>query len=128
MSQILLYPRVAKLLGYRNSFRVGLIVFAVGCVLLPLANQISGPIGSSQSDATNIINNTNTTDNATDYYYDDDDMMDDIGDISLDDNVTNDTCHNSRLDSSVGGNSIGHIPLKVWLTVCWLLIMIILGR
>ena len=52
---------VAKLLGYRNSFRVGSAVFAVGCILLPLANHISGPIGNSQSESSNSTHVLNTT-------------------------------------------------------------------
>ena len=105
-------------------------MFAIGCILLPLANQISGPIGSDQSNTINnnssiLVNNTNSTD---DYYYDNDMVDDNNGSFSLDDNLANDTCHTSRLDSSVGGNSIGHISLRVWLTICWILIMIILGR
>ena len=131
LTQILLYPRVAKLLGYRHSFRAGLVVFAIGCILLPLANQISGPIESDQSDtisnnSTTLVNNTNSTND--DYYSGNDMINDDNGSFSLNNNLTNDTCHSSRLESSVGGNSIGHIPARVWLTVCWILIMIILGR
>ena len=128
LSQILLYPKIAKLLGYRHSFRAGLVVFAIGCILLPLANQISGPIESNQSDT--ISNNSTTLVNNTDVdYYSGDDMMNnDNGSFSLDNNLVNDTCHSSRLESSVGGNSIGHIPARVWLTVCWILTMIILGR
>ena len=109
-------------------------MFAIGCILLPLANQISGPIGNNQSDtssinnSTTLVNNTNSTENVTDYYYYDDNMVDDNEGFSLADNLTNDTCHTSRLESSVGGSSIGHIPVRVWLTVCWILIMIILGR
>lgn len=95
-------------------------MFAVGCILLPLANQISGPIGSSQSNLTNNSNSSalvyNVTRNVT--YYD----------YTEDNNLTNDTCHSSHLESSVGGNSIGHIPLRVWLTVCWILSMMIVSR
>ena len=99
-------------------------MFAIGCILLPLANQISGPIESDQSDT--ISNNTNSTND--DDYSGNDMINDDNGSFSLNNNLTNDTCHSSRLESSVGGNSIGHIPARVWLTVCWILIMLILGR
>ena len=105
-------------------------MFSIGCILLPLANQISGPIESNTSNnianSTVLANNTNTTDN--DYYYDDGIIDDMGGSVSLDDILTNDTCHNSRLEPSTGANSIGHIPARVWLTVTWILIMIILGR
>lgn len=131
--QILLYPRIAKLLGYRRSFRAGLVVFTIGCILLPLANQISGPIGSGHISQSNVFNNSNssiyntTAANITNDNYDDIVEYSGIEDDLLDNNITNDTCHSSRLDS-VGGDSIGHIPLRVWLTVCWILTMIVIGR
>ena len=119
--QMFLYHRVAKLLGYRKTYRAGLVVFSIGCILMPLANQISGPIGSDQSDTS--INSSsllaNTSNDTMEYSG--------MGSGSVD-HVINDTCHSSRLESSVGGNSIGHIPFRVWVTVCWILSMMILGR
>ena len=92
-------------------------MFSIGCILMPLANQISGPIDSNQSDtSSSSINNSSN------------DTVEYSGSGSLDDDVINDTCHSSRLESSVGGNSIGHIPFRVWITVCWILSMMILGR
>ena len=148
---------VAKLLGYRNSFRVGSAVFAVGCILLPLANHISGPIGNSQSESSNSTHVLNTTTlmftidnnmitavennfyhlwtfstlygsidgsfnnsilNSVEYY----------GNASLENNSTNDNCHSSRLESSVGKNSVKRISARVWLTVSWILVMLTIGR
>lgn len=59
----MVYPLVTKLLGYRKSFRLGSLVFAIGCILTPLANRISGPIGNGQSDHmySNSTNGLNTT-------------------------------------------------------------------
>ena len=48
--------------------------------------------------------------------------------MSLDDDQTNDTCHYSRLESSVGRNSIGRIPFRVWLTVSMIMIVMVIGR
>ncbi|XP_065901214.1 uncharacterized protein [Dysidea avara] len=118
--QVLVYPRFTKLLGYRNSFRFGVVMFCIACVLLPLANQISGPVETSQSNNSSdliTINNTLL------------DMMEYSGSgISLDNNLTNDTCHYSRLESSVGRNSIGRIPFRVWLTVSMIMIIMVIGR
>ena len=156
---------VAKLLGYRNSFRVGSAVFAVGCILLPLANHISGPIGNSQSESSNsthVLNTTtlmfNTDNNITttvDYpennfnhlwtfstlygskYQSEIDgsfnnsilnSVEYYGNASLNNNSTNDSCHSSRLESSVGKNSVKRIPARVWLTVSWILVMLTIGR
>ena len=156
---------VAKLLGYRNSFRVGLAVFAIGCILMPLANYISGPIGNSQSDSSNstrVLNTTTwmfTTDNnmVTTADYSENNFyhlwtfstlygskyhpqssgsfnssiiysMEYYGNASLDNNSTNDSCHSSRLESSVGKNSVKRIPARVWLTLSWILAMLTIGR
>ena len=76
-------------------------------------------ISSNSSISNDTANITSDYYNMTEY--------NDVEDSSLDNNLTNDSCHRSRLESSVGGNSIGHIPLRVWLTVSWILSMIILG-
>jgi len=156
ITQVLLYPLVAKLLGYRNSFRIGAALFTVGCVLMPLANHISGPIGNSQSDnsnSTSRLNNTTTwtstagnnmvtmahsNDNHIKYLQQpfqsqnvinfDGGVLNYYGDISLDNNSTNSSCQSSRLGSTVGKNSIKRIPARVWLTVSWILTMCTIGR
>ncbi|XP_065901217.1 uncharacterized protein [Dysidea avara] len=152
----LVYPQVAKLLGYRHSFRLGVIVFGIGCVLLPLANQISGPIQTSQSNHSNFTHNaTQLTvysgnqvyfnnhlwtfatlygNNFTSGYHGDVskhldcNSMDCNTEISLVNNLTNNSCRDSHLESSVGINSIGRIPWRVWLTISWILGMITIGR
>ena len=50
------------------------------------------------------------------------------GNASLDNNSTNDSCHSSRLESSVNNNSVKRIPARVWLTVSWILFMLTIGR
>ena len=157
---MLLYPRVAKLLGCRSSFRLGIMLFCVGCVLMPLANHISGPIQSSQSNHSNsshviITSSINTTqmtkygdnpvyfknhlwtfatfygDNFTSGYHSkhlDCNSMDCVTEVSLVNNLTNDSCRESHLASFVGKNSIGRIPWRVWLTVSWILSMTTIGR
>ena len=64
----------------------------------------------SQNDSGNILN-------FVEYY----------GNASLDNNSTNDSCHNSHLESSVGKNSVKRIPARVWLTVSWILAMLTIG-
>ena len=125
---------------------------------MPLANHISGPIGNSQSDSSNsahVLNATTwmfTTDNnminittvennfyhlwtfSTLYgskYHDRNSILNTMeyyGNTSLDNNSTNDSCHSSRLESSVGKNSVKRIPARVWLTVSWILVMLTIGR
>ena len=142
-------------------------MFAIGCILMPLANRISGPIGNtSQSDTSNSTSRLNvttwtlTTDENTvtmvDYngnhfnhiwtfstlygskYQSQNDItfnssvftsLGYYGNASMDDNNrTNDSCHSSRLASSVGKNSVKRIPARVWLTVTWILSISTIGR
>ena len=49
------------------------------------------------------------------------------GNASLDNNSTDDSCHSSPLESSVGKNSVKRIPARVWLTVLWILAMLTIG-
>lgn len=56
------------------------------------------------------------------------DAMKHYGNSSLDNNSTNNSCHSSRLGSSVGKNSVKRIPARVWLTVSWILAMLTIGR
>ena len=163
--QVFGYSQVAKLLGYRNSFRLGSVVFAIGCILMPLANHISGPIGNSQSDNSNSTHGLNatvwnyTTNNNMVAMVDYNDnhfnhlwtfstlygskyqshngitysssvlnSMEYYGNTSLDNNLTNNSCHSSRLGSTVGKNSVKRIPARVWLTVSWILAMMTIGR
>ena len=56
--------------------------------------------------------------NSVDYY----------SDNSLDNNSTNDSCHNSHLGSLVGENSVKRIPARVWLTISWIVTMCSIGR
>ena len=50
------------------------------------------------------------------------------GDYLLDNNSTNDSCHNSHLGSLVGKNSVKRIPARVWLTISWIVTMCSIGR
>ena len=50
------------------------------------------------------------------------------GNTSSDNNLTNNSCHSSRLGSTVGKNSIKRIPARVWLTLSWILAMMTIGR
>ena len=131
-------------------------MFGIGCVLLPLANQISGSIQTIQSNHSNFTHNaTQLTvysgnqvyfnnhlwtfatlygNNFTSGYHGDVskhldcNSVDCNTEISLVNNLTNNSCRDSHLASSVGINSIGRIPWRVWLTISWILGMITIGR
>lgn len=72
----------------------------------------------SNYDSQDDINFNDIILNSVDYY----------GDISMDNNSTNDSCHNSNLGSLVGKNSVKRIPARVWLTISWIVTMCSIGR
>ena len=116
---------------------------------MPLANHISGTVGNSQSDNSNSTNTTTmafTTDNnmvaMVDYndnrfnhlwtfstlYGSKYQPQSILNSDSLDNNSTNESCHNSHLGSVVGENSVKRIPARVWLTISWIVTMCSIGR
>jgi len=38
------FPRITSYLGYRWTFRLGTLVFAAACMVLPFSNQITGSV------------------------------------------------------------------------------------
>ena len=139
-------------MGFRNTFRFGAALFTVGCILMPLANHISGPVGNSQSVNSNSTNTTTmafTTDNnmvaMVDYNdnhfnhlwtfstlygskYRSQSILNSVEFNSFNNNSTNESCHNSHLGSVVGENSVKRIPARVWLTISWIVTMCSIGR
>ena len=94
-----MFPRITKLIGFRNTFRLGLFFFGVTSFLLPFSNQITGPIPHS---------NAYLPDNGT------------AGSgMSPDDEESSDYCNytlsvNSSFQSSVNVNSVARVPIYIW--------------
>jgi len=42
--QVIVFPRITSYLGYRWTFRLGTLVFAAACMVLPFSNQITGSV------------------------------------------------------------------------------------
>ena len=111
--QLLVFPRITKLAGFRNTFRLGIIVLGVASLLLPFSNQITGPIPHS---------NTSLPDNGT------------AGSgMSPDDDETSGYCNytlsvNSSFESSVNVNSVARVPIYVWFVLVTIVSLGAIGR
>ena len=107
--QLLIYPRIAKCIGYRGTVTVGLLLFGVMSVLFPFSNRITGPIG----DSGDIIkpDNFNLTTNSS---------------------IESDFCgHQLSGDGSenlVNENSVNRIPIRVWSWLVFNLTLWIISR
>jgi hypothetical protein len=108
--QPLIYPRIARILGYRHFLRISFIVFACGCILTPWSNSITGPI---DDDVGGVYNSSGSG------------LGSGISDVV---NGTGDFCGRSYNETSVNENSIVRIPFKVWAIVLVSLSLVIFGR
>ena len=104
---------MTKLFGFRNTFRLGVLLFGVASFLLPFSNQITGPIPSSSM---------SLPDNGT------------AGSgMSPDDDESSGYCNhtlsvNSSFESSVNINSVARVPIYVWFVVITIVTVTIIGR
>ena len=72
--KLLVYSRIAKCLGFRRTFQVGVLLFGTVCVLIPFSNKISGPVpGSSTSSNVTDLWSGSGSGNSTDFCGDDSD-------------------------------------------------------
>ena len=104
MVQSLAYPRIVKLLKYRYTCQFGLFLFAMGCIVLPFSNQISGPIPAQEF-------NSSASGSG---------MIDDSAPFCGYDVSTNSTAQI--------GNSITRVPFKVWVIIMMITALQIVGR
>ena len=106
--QILMFPRITKCVGYRWTFRLAVLVFAVSCVLLPFSNQITGPVPVPESlnDTFSGSGSGSGLQNSTDY------------------------CGNdlSSTSVSVNENSVKRIPVYIWAVVIGIFVCMVASR
>ena len=104
-----MYPRLAKLFGYRHFYHISLVLVIVSVVVLPWSNAITGPISSTST--------TNDTD------------MSGSGMIlgSGDGNIT-DYCGGVTDTDTVNENSIARLPAKVFAVMLIILLIYYLSR
>ena len=106
-----MFPLIVKCLGYRWTFRFGLVLHVVVCVVLPFSNRITGPIPE-----VSLLNATLSScgsgsgvgfQNITSYDYCGNDLSSEV---------------------AVNENSVKRIPIKVWVVVAIILSVMVLSR
>ena len=112
-SKLIVYSRIVKLFGYRWTFRLFVILYAMACIFLPFSNAITGPIDSNDSNITTGGSGSGWNDlwagsgvNSTDY-------------CGLD---------TSGFEGAVNENSIRRLPPLVWTVVIGAFMTLVLSR
>jgi MFS family permease len=120
--QLLVYPHIARYLGYRKTLQFGILVFIVCYMLLPFSNRITGPIEPQDPLCLNATSNSSSSifsgsgsgsgsgvfENATD---------------------TNSTAY-CEIDDVIGvnENSIKRVPISVWLILLAVMCLLVISR
>ena len=109
--QLCVFPLTIKCIGYRWTLRLGLVLFAVSCVLLPFSSQIAGPIPN-----TSVLNASLVYSGS--------------GSGSGFQNSTGfDFCGNDVSEEMyVNTNSVKRIPINVWVVVIVFLSLMVVSR
>ncbi len=106
--QFFVFPRIAKCIGYRHTYKLGCALFAVSCILLPLSNLISGPVSSletgsgSGSGSGMVLDNSSATDV--------------------------DFCGVSFSDASINVDSVSRVPARVWVVIMLITVLNVFSR
>jgi len=108
--QLTVFPLIVRCIGYRWTLRLGLVLYAVSCVLLPFSNQITGPIPN-----TSALNASLSYSGS--------------GSGSGFQNSTFDYCGNDLSDEMhANKNSVIRIPIYVWVVVVTTLLLMMVAR
>ena len=102
-----MYPRLAKLFGYRHFYRIGLTLLIVSIILFPWSNAITGPISDDPS-----ISGSG--------------MVPGSGDGNSTSNLS--YCGDTTDTSTVNENSIARLPAKVFAVMLIILATYYLSR
>ena len=90
------FPLTVKCIGYRWTLRLGLVLFAVSCVLLPFSSQIAGPIPNTSVLNASLVYSGSGFQNSTGF----------------------DFCGNDVSEEMyVNTNSVKRSPINVWVVV-----------
>ena len=103
-----MFPRIAKCLGYRYTFLLGVLLFGSMSVTFPFANQITGPIEDNYV-STVMDTGSGSGLNSSQLF----------SNISIIDEL--DYCGNNVSGAASGNlvneNSVKRVPAKVWITL-----------
>jgi MFS family permease len=116
--QLLVYPRLVELLGYRRTFQFGVFACVACFMILPFSNRITGPIGDA---AYNLCSGsqTNSTSASSSVYSG-------SGSGGFAANSTG-FC---RVDyeTNVNENSVLRIPARVWAMLLTVMALLVISR
>ena len=101
------FPLTVKCIGYRWTLRLGLVLFAVSCVLLPFSSQITGPIPNMSVLNASLVYSGSGFQNSTGF----------------------DFCGNGVSEEMyVNTNSVKRSPINVWVVVIVFLSLMVVSR
>ena len=109
--QLSVFPLIIKCIGYRWTLRLGLVLFAVSCVLLPFSSQITGPIPNTSVENASLVYSGSGSGSG------------------FQNSTTFDYCGNDFSEEMhVNTNSVKRIPLYVWVVVIIFLSLMVVSR
>lgn len=110
--QFFVFPRIAKCIGYRHTYKLGCTLFALSCILFPLSNRISGPVsyldegsgsGSGSASASGMVMVNSSV-------------------------VGIDFCGVPSSDASVNADSVSRVPGRVWVVIMIITMLNVFSR
>ena len=105
------FPLTIKCIGYRWTLQLGLVLFAVSCVLLPFSSQIAGPIPN-----TSVVNGSLVYSGSG-------------SGTGFQNSTAFDYCGNDFSEEMhVNTNSVKRIPVNVWVVVIIFLSIMVVSR
>ena len=111
LMQLSVFPLIVRCIGYRWTLRLGLVLFAVSCVLLPFSNQITGPIPNTSALNTSLSYSGSGSGSG------------------FHNSRTFDYCGNDLSDEmQVNINSVRRIPIYIWVVVVIFLLIMVVSR
>ena len=118
LPQLLVYPRLVKLLGYRRTFQFGVFACVACFLILPFSNWITGPIGDA---ADNLCSGSETNSTSSSSVY--------SGSGSGGFVAANSTgfCQ-VDYETSVNENSVSRIPARVWAMLLSVMALLVISR
>ena len=105
-----MFPRIAKCIGYRHTYKLGCALFALSCILFPLSNRISGPVslvepGSGSGSGSGVIT-----------------LLHNLSTVEVD------FCGASLLDTPINEDAVSRVPGRVWVVIMSIAILNVFSR
>lgn len=120
--QLAVYPRVAKLLGYRKTLQFGISIFVVCYMLLPFSNRITGPISSTSGPCSNTTGNLSVFSGSGSGIFEDETL-------NLNGSTGVNYCGSEDYDAiGVNENSVMRVPLRVWAMLISIMVLLVISR